>query len=88
MYIVQNLKSRGFTSNKEVSDIISKSKTVKGITSMYSKGGSTYAKGGEVVNVDLFEYYEQMPPKLASIVEGYQERYEEGDMDYEDMGPF
>ena len=48
MYMVQNLKSRGFTSNKEVSDIISKAKSVKGITIMYSKGGSTYAEGGEI----------------------------------------
>jgi hypothetical protein len=39
-YIVQNLKERGFTSNKEVSDMIKNAKEVSGI--------KTFAKGGEI----------------------------------------
>jgi len=70
MYIVQNLKSRGFTRNKEVSDTISKAKTVKGITSMYSKGGSTYAKGGMI---EIDEYGSNIPSKLQEVFDQFNE---------------
>mgnify|MGYP000654553496 CR=1 FL=1 len=42
-------------------------------------------KGGEI---DLFEDYEKQPKELAEIVEVYEERYADGDMDYESTKEF
>ena len=46
---------------------------------------SRFEKGGEV---DLFEDYEKQPKELSEIVEKYQERYADGDMDYESTKEF
>jgi hypothetical protein len=44
-----------------------------------------YAGGGEI---DLFEDYEKQPKELAEIVEVYEERYADGDMNYESTKEF
>jgi hypothetical protein len=44
-----------------------------------------YAKGGEI---DLFEDYQSQPKELSEIVEKYEERYADGDMDYKDTEKF
>ena len=44
-----------------------------------------YAEGGEI---DLFEQYDKQPKKLSKIVEKYEERYADGDMDYKDTEKF
>jgi len=44
-----------------------------------------YDKGGEI---DLFEQYDKQPKKLSKIVEKYEERYADGDMDYKDTEKF
>ena len=55
-YIVQNLKQRGFTSNKEVSDMIKNAKEVGGIET-YAKGGkldeTKYIPRDEIIKVEL-----------------------------------
>lgn len=48
-------------------------------------GDTVFAKGGEI---DLFEDYESQPKNLSEIVEKYEERYLDGDMDYEDTKKF
>jgi len=58
----------------------------------YEYGGKTmcgkdlaYALGGEV---DLFEQYDKQPKELSEIVQMYEERYVDGDMDYKDSQKF
>jgi ppGpp synthetase/RelA/SpoT-type nucleotidyltranferase len=45
----------------------------------------TYKKGGEI---DLFEDYKKQPKELAEIVEIYEEKYSDGEMDYESTKEF
>jgi hypothetical protein len=48
-----------------------------------------YAKGGEVENIDLFEYYEQQPKELRAITQKWDDKFMEGDsLTYEDMADF
>ena len=58
----------------------------------YEYGGKTmcgkdlaYALGGEI---DLFEQYDKQPKELSEIVQMYEERYVDGDMDYKDSQKF
>ena len=55
----------------------------------YSKGtnrkGYKMEDGGEI---DLFEEYEKQPKKLSEIVERYEERYANGEMDYKGTAQF
>ena len=58
----------------------------------YEYGGKTmcgkdlaYALGGQI---DLFEDYQSQPKELSEIVEKYEERYSDGDMDYKDTEQF
>ena len=74
--VERNLKARGF-SKKDVSRILNNAKTDKSV--------NFYAKGGEI---DLFEDYESQPKELSEIVEVYEERYADGDMDYESTKEF
>ena len=48
-------------------------------------GKDYYAEGGEI---DLFEDYQSQPKELSEIVEKYEERYADGDMDYKDTERF
>lgn len=51
-----------------------------------SKGGSTYAKGGVIV--DLFEEYEQQPAQVRVIYDKYEDKIIDGDYDYSDSAEF
>jgi hypothetical protein len=51
-----------------------------------SKGGSTYAKGGVIV--DLFEDYEQQPAQVRAIYDKYEDKIIDGDYDYSDSAEF
>ena len=42
---------------------------------------SKYAKGG---TLDYFEHYDKLPKKMQSILDGYFEKYEKGEVDYKD----
>lgn len=55
------------------------------LTHKYFDESLYFAKGGEI---DLFEDYEKQPKELAEIVEVYEERYADGDMDYESTKEF
>lgn len=46
------------------------------------KEGGMMEDGGNI-HVDLFEYYDEMPPKLAKIINKYSDKFEDG-LDYED----
>ena len=64
--------------------------TIKGVANKptnvdIDKLDINYAEGGEI---DLFEDYEKQPKELSEIVETYQERYADGDMDYESTKEF
>lgn len=50
-----------------------------------AKGGKT--KGGNV-SVDLFEFYEQQPPKLRKIVNKWLAKYDEDELDYKQTEKF
>ena len=80
----------------------SRKATMKGNKFVYAEGGAIdslkkdmnskldihseyYAEGGEI---DLFEDYESQPKELSEIVEMYEERYADGDMDYESTKEF
>ncbi len=52
---------------------------------IWPKGSKHFAEGG---NIDLFEQYDKQPPELKEIVDKYQEKYIEGDMDYKDTEEF
>jgi hypothetical protein len=50
--------------------------------SKYVKKKGKFALGGQTEFIDLFEDYESQPPKLRRIIEKYEKKYMDGDMDY------
>jgi hypothetical protein len=58
------------------------------VTKQQADGGYMKEGGKNKTYVDLFEDYENQPPKLSKIVDKYAERYMEGDMDYKDTEKF
>ena len=98
---IRRKEYKDYTKFKNAVIRILKSPTSR-IDSKYAKGGALnslkkqmnddldihseyYAEGGEI---DLFEDYESQPKELSEIVEMYEERYADGDMDYKGTKEF
>ena len=81
-FIVNN-----FSNKKEAKELFNHYQDMETVdfVNLFDLDGTTYAEGGEI---DLFEDYEKQPKELAEIVETYQERYADGDMDYESTKEF
>jgi len=90
MRILKNIK------NQQISDSVEKEPSLQEITDSVlekMKSGNLNIKDGQVImedggEIDLFEQYEKQPKELAEIVERYEERYLDGDMDYQDTNRF
>ena len=52
--------------------------------SKYVKKKGKFAVGGQTEFIDLFEDYEKQPPQLRRIIEKYEKKFMDGDMDYSD----
>ena len=65
----------------EKDDTVVKCMSKKSFNSFIEKGTlkPLMATGGEVEGVDLFEDYENIPPKVQEILDKYEEGFEDGD---------
>ena len=90
MRILKNIK------NQQISDSVGKEASLQDITNSIfeqMESGNLNIKDGQVImedggEIDLFEQYEKQPKELAEIVERYEQRYADGEMNYQDTNRF